>query len=175
MATLCLFIRFMVTMPSTSYRCALPVPSHCSLLHKRVVCSAQYRASFSQSFNLACSCCLAYVVVLEQPIALGMETSDVFQVHCQLLACGILLVVLILQLLFCGCLCRGLICDRFGILCTLGRGVFHHFFILFLSILLHNCCLLHLFVQISHQQINHCDDSVAAFTLLLVRSERLWW
>merc|ERR1719468_1235501 len=56
---------------------SVPQESPCTCLHKRIICPAQDALGVVERIDLAAACFLPHVMVLEQPIAFGMQRGDV--------------------------------------------------------------------------------------------------
>merc|ERR1740117_392264 len=151
------------------------MPQRALGLHEGEVCSAEDGLGLAESINLAGARLLADVKVLQQPIAVVVEGLDVLECGTQFLCGGGMVLCVLLE--------GGLHVSQSTLL--VGKAlrvagafvlrVSHHLLIVALSIFLLSLGNGHLFVKVLYQQVNHRDDTIALFSLLLVGTGGLWW
>mmetsp|Transcript_102995 Transcript_102995/g.296604 ORF Transcript_102995/g.296604 Transcript_102995/m.296604 type:complete len:517 (+) Transcript_102995:193-1743(+) len=112
-------------------------------------------------------------MVLQKPIAVSMERRDVLHRGHVLLGGACLLLLLRLKGLLRGRLGRGLLGQELRVRGALIGGVGEHLFVINLSVLLGHLGLLHLLVELFHEEVNHGDNAVALLGLPLVGSKGL--
>merc|ERR1719198_2473339 len=138
-------------------------------LEEREICTRQHSLGLLESIDLTSTGLLADIEILQQPIAVGMQTlQELHGCHHLLHAVSLLLGFLLHQTLRISLGCF-LISDGFGVSDPLLCGLACKLFVLSLSILLFKFHLLHLLVQISHEHVHHGNHSVALLALLRIR------
>mmetsp|Transcript_27444 Transcript_27444/g.69458 ORF Transcript_27444/g.69458 Transcript_27444/m.69458 type:complete len:376 (+) Transcript_27444:118-1245(+) len=128
-------------------------------LQQREVRAAEHSLGFLQAVNLVGTRRLASVVVLQQPVALGMQRHDVRLCGLQLLACGLLLGDARLHRGLHTSHRRLLVRQPLGVHGPLLSGVRHHLLVLLLGVLLLGLRNGHLPVQVTDQEVHHLQDS----------------
>merc|ERR1719188_220086 len=144
-------------------------------LDERIICTAQDGLGLAKGINLIGASLLAHVEILQEPIALQVQSVDILVSCPQFLlgACQVGLLLLKSRLQFGKSTL--LVSESLGILCTLVSRVLHEGLIVLLGILLSDLSLGHFLVQILDEEIHHRDDAIALLGLLGVRLEGLRW
>mmetsp|Transcript_10022 Transcript_10022/g.21066 ORF Transcript_10022/g.21066 Transcript_10022/m.21066 type:complete len:414 (-) Transcript_10022:1104-2345(-) len=146
-------------------------------LHKRIVRATEHGLRLLQRIGLPCPRLLTHIVVLDQPIALGVEGLNVLERARQLLPCGRLRLVVRLEVRLQGGLSGTLLSERLRVSGALLRGILHHLLIVLLRLLLRCLGLSHLLVKVLHQQVDHGDHACALCGLRRIgpKGLRRWW
>merc|ERR1719436_1993030 len=137
-------------------------------LQQRIVCTGEDCLRLLQRFHLAGTSLLASIVVLEQPIALLVQTAQSIDVQQSRFLCHGSVLTIFQQVRLQISLRARLVLDRLRVARTLVSRVFHEHLVLFLSVLLLHFHLLNLLFNICYQHVDHRNHSRRLFTLLLV-------
>mmetsp|Transcript_19546 Transcript_19546/g.51234 ORF Transcript_19546/g.51234 Transcript_19546/m.51234 type:complete len:296 (+) Transcript_19546:90-977(+) len=144
-----------------------------SPLDQREVGAAEHGLRLAKRVDFVGTRLLAYLEVLEEPVALGMEAANVFGIGHKLLESRLVLLLGRQHALFGRGLRALLILKRLRIQRALLRRICHELLVVLLRVLLLGLTLGHLLVQVLHQQVDHADDAIALLALVRVGAEGL--
>merc|ERR1719265_110706 len=129
-------------------------------LHQREVGARQDCLRLGQGIDLTSAGVLADIVILEEPVAVLVETFNVIDSRQSLLHLGLPLLGLLHDVHLSLSLGAVLLGDGLGIRNTLLCCIPGELLVVTLCILLVELCLLHLLLQVSNKAVHHGNDTV---------------
>merc|ERR1719231_566036 len=142
----------------TLYRCS-----------EGVVCAVQHVLCLAHGIDLASACLGAHVVVLEEPVALGVHLAEVL-LGLHQLSVGVTESALVGHHLLVGLRQRSLgIAHGLAVIGTLGLGIAHELLVVALGVLLLELHHLILLLDVVDEGVDHGDHAGRLLALGLVR------
>mmetsp|Transcript_90732 Transcript_90732/g.235308 ORF Transcript_90732/g.235308 Transcript_90732/m.235308 type:complete len:514 (+) Transcript_90732:135-1676(+) len=126
-----------------------------------------------EGIDLARACLFAHIIILEQPVAFGMQRRDVLRSGHKLALRGAKLLLVVLKGRLHVCLGGALLGEGGRICCALLRGLLHHGLVVDLRLLFACLRLGQLLLEVLDQEVDHGDHSGALLRLLRVGVPRL--
>merc|ERR1719152_901564 len=160
-------------LPSMPQPARSPHLSAC--LHKRVVRTTEHSLRLPDGIDLACASGFSLFVVLEEEVAVSMQSVDVILRRGKFFLSRCLRICERLKLGLHVGLRETFVGESFSIFRALICRILHVLLVVLLGILLFHLCLCHLLVEFLDQHIHHCQDTAALLPLLLVAGCLRWW